>query len=110
MKKQLAELETKMKQAEEMAEKRRRGDPGNRSTQALVKRELELMLEYKRKELRELEEGGGATENGKSLKAVRDDLDMVKEQVAALEGHLRSREEVLEGLLREVEEEKLRRR
>lgn len=110
LKKQLAELETKIKQAEEMAEKRRRGDGAGRSTAALVKRELEMMLDYKRKELRDLEEGGGATESGKSVKAVRDDLDMVKEQVTALEGHLRNREEVLEGLQREIEEEKLRRR
>ena len=109
LKKQLAELEAKIKAAEENAEQRRNGDRDGRSTAALVKRELELMLDYKRKELRDLDEEGGALESGKSLKTVKDDLDMVKEQVAALEGHLRNREGVLEGLLREIEEEKMRR-
>jgi len=68
------------------------------------------MLEYKRNELRALDEGSGSVETGKSLKAVRDDLDMVKEQVDALEQHLRRREEVLQEALREVEEEKSTRR
>lgn len=105
LKKQLAELEEKMAKVEEAAN-RRRG--GKRDTKpALVKRELEQLLDYKRKELRDLEEGKGKAAAGGSLKSVADDLATVKEQVEGLEAHLRSRQEVLEQLRREIEEEKV---
>jgi septal ring factor EnvC (AmiA/AmiB activator) len=109
LKRELADLEKQIADAEESAEKRRNRDrhgAAGASKIALVKRELEQMLDYKRKELRSLEEGSGSIETGKSLKAVRDDLDMIKEQVDALEQHLRRREEVLRNVLNEVEAEK----
>jgi prefoldin subunit 5 len=112
LKKELADLEKRIANAEEAADKRRNRDrhgASGASQVALVKRELEQMLDYKRRELRSLDEGSGSVEAGKGLKSVRDDLDMVKEQVDALEQHLRRREEVLEEVLREVEEEKSRR-
>lgn len=111
LKRELADLEAKIAEAEKAAEKRRNRDKygAGGSTAALVKRELEQMLDYKRRTLRDLEEGGSGAKNGGSLKSVRDDLDMVKEQVDALEQHLRGREEVLQGLYREIEEEKGRR-
>jgi prefoldin subunit 5 len=112
LKKELADLEKRIANAEEAADKRRNRDrhgASGASQVALVKRELEQMLDYKRRELRSLDEGSGNVEAGKGLKSVRDDLDMVKEQVDALEQHLRRREEVLEEVLREVEEEKSRR-
>ncbi|KAI5781480.1 actin cytoskeleton-regulatory complex protein END3-domain-containing protein [Geopyxis carbonaria] len=108
LKRDLADLETKIKQAETEVENRKHGR-NDRSTISLVKRELEMMLEYKRRELRELDEGGDSVQSGKSIKNVRDDLDMVKEQVDALEQHLRRREEVLKGLMAEVDEERSRR-
>jgi len=67
------------------------------------------MLDYKRRTLRELEEGGGLAKNGANLKGVKDDLEMVREQVNSLEQHLKSREDVLAGLLREIEEERAKR-
>ena len=109
MKRELADLEKKIADAETSAEKRRNSDrhgATGASQVALVKRELEQMLEYKRRELRSLEEGSGSVVTGKSLKTVREDLDMVKEQVDALEGHLHRREEVLQDVLRQVQEEK----
>ncbi|KAI5814257.1 actin cytoskeleton-regulatory complex protein END3-domain-containing protein [Pyronema omphalodes] len=111
LKRELADLEKQIADAEAAAEKRRNRDrhgASGASTIALVKRELEQMLDYKRRELRNLDEGTGL-EAGKSLKSVRDDLDMVKEQVDALEGHLRRREAVLQQVLAEIEDEKARR-
>ncbi|RYO80849.1 hypothetical protein DL763_008782 [Monosporascus cannonballus] len=105
LKKQLQELEAKMERVEAEAN-RRRGGGQRDSKPALVKRELEQLLDYKRRELRELEEGTGKAKVGGSLKGVADDLQTVKEQVEALEAHLSSRMQVLEQLRREIEDEK----
>ena len=106
MKKQLAELEAKMEKVEAEANRRRGG--GKRDSQpALVKRQLEQLLDYKRRELRELEEGSGKAKVGGNLRGVADDLQTVKEQVDGLEAHLASRMQVLEQLRREIEDEKV---
>ncbi|RYP22502.1 hypothetical protein DL767_009036 [Monosporascus sp. MG133] len=105
LKKQLQELEAKMERVEAEAN-RRRGGGRRDSKPALVKRELEQLLDYKRRELRELEEGTGKARVGGSLKGVADDLQTVKEQVEGLEAHLSSRMQVLEQLRREIEDEK----
>lgn len=113
LKRELTSLETKIADAEAAVERRRTGAGGGRGSRAaLVKRELEQMLDYKRTQLRELDDdsdAGGAGAAGKSLKTARDDLDMLKQQVDALEEHLRSREGVLNGLLAQVGEEKAQR-
>lgn len=110
LKRELAELEAKITKTEAAAEERRNRDKfGGGSKAALVKRELGQMLDYKRRTLRELEEGGGLAKNGANLKGVKDDLEMVREQVNSLEQHLKSREDVLAGLLREIEEERAKR-
>ncbi|CAJ2514132.1 Uu.00g022510.m01.CDS01 [Anthostomella pinea] len=105
LKKQLAELEAKMDKVETEAE-RRRGGAKRDSKPALVKRELEQLLDYKRKELRELEEGNGKAKVGGNLRGVSEDLQTVKEQVDGLETHLSSRMQILEQLRREIEDEK----
>lgn len=104
LKKQLADLEAKVEKLESQAEIRSTGK--RESKPALVKRELEQLLDYKRKQLRDLEEGNGKASGGGSLKGIQDDLQTVKEQVDGLETHLRSREQVLEQLRREIEDEK----
>jgi len=109
LKKQLAEIEEKMARVEAIAEQRRGG--GKRESKpALVKTELGQLLDYKRRQLRELDDHGyGGPKGGtKGLKAVREDLQTVKEQLDGLEGHLKSREEVLKQLQREIEDEKAR--
>lgn len=108
LKKQLADLEAKIEKVEKDAELKRigRGQGGRDSKPALVKRELEQLLDYKRKQLRELETGEHKGKGGGSLRAVQDDLDSMKEMVEGLEAHLGRRMEVLEGLRREVEDEK----
>ncbi|KAI0204878.1 actin cytoskeleton-regulatory complex protein END3 [Astrocystis sublimbata] len=104
LKKQLAELEAKMEKVESDANRRRGGK--RESKPALVKRELEQLLDYKRKELRDLEEGGGKAKEGNNLRGVADDLQTVKEQVDGLEAHLSSRMQVLDQLRREIDDEK----
>ncbi|KAH8884771.1 actin cytoskeleton-regulatory complex protein END3 [Thozetella sp. PMI_491] len=108
LRKQLADMEEKMAKIESQASQRRGGAQRD-SKPALVKRELEQLLDFKRKELRDLEEGTGKSRTGGGLKGVAEDLQTVKEQVDGLEAHLRSRQEVLEQLQREIEDEKVRR-
>jgi len=106
LKRQLQDLEDKINTIESRA----KGKGGRRreaeSKPALVKRELELLLEYKRKDIRELERGEGRSKVGESLRGVEDEIKGVREMVEGLEAHWKSREVVLEDLRRQVEEEK----
>jgi hypothetical protein len=105
LKKQLKELEAKMADVEKDAENRRHGRSKD-STPALVKRELESLLDYKRNQLRDLDsDEGGAV---KGLGGIREEIDTVKEQVEALEAHLQRRHEVLDDLRRQIDDEKAR--
>lgn len=104
LKRQLQDLEEKMRKVEEIAERRTGGKRDSKP--ALVKRELDQLLDYKRRELRDLEEGKGKSAVGGNLKSISDDLETVSEQVDGLEAHLRSREQILEQLQREIEDEK----
>ena len=99
LKKQLRELEEKMAKVEEQAKRRReRGGRREDSRPALVKRELELLLDYKRRELRDLEKGEGGVKEGQGLKSMADEIETVREQVDGLQEHLRKREGVLGGV------------
>ncbi|KAI1775022.1 actin cytoskeleton-regulatory complex protein [Hypoxylon cercidicola] len=112
LKKQLQELEDRMAKVEAEGERRRGGAGGGGkrdSKPALVKRELEQLLDYKRRELRELEEGTGKARTGSGLRGVAEDLATVREQIDGLEAHLASRMQVLEQLRREVDDEKANR-
>ena len=110
LKKQLRELEEKIAKVEEAAKLRReRGGRREDSRPALVKRELEQMLDYKRRELKDLELGEGKAKTGQSLKAVSEEIGTVKEQVDGLQEHLRKREEVLQGLREQIEAERVSR-
>lgn len=107
LKKQLRELDEKMAKMEEAAKRRReRGGRRDDSRPALVKRELEQMLDYKRRELRDLENGEGKAKAGQSLKEFASEIEVVKEQVDGLEGHLRTREAKLEELRGLIEAER----
>jgi DNA repair exonuclease SbcCD ATPase subunit len=104
LKKQLAELEAKVEKVEEAANKRSGGQRDSKP--ALVKRELEQLMDYKRRDLRELESGEGKSKVGAGLKETREEIESVREQVDGLAAHLKSREEVLESLRNEIEQEK----
>lgn len=108
---QLKELESKIDTIESAKSKKGKRGGGSRrreddSKPALVKRELESLLEYKRREIRELEMGEGKSKEGAGLKGIEGDIEGVKELVEGLEAHWRSREAALEDLRREVEAEK----
>ncbi|KAI5865158.1 actin cytoskeleton-regulatory complex protein [Durotheca rogersii] len=108
LKKQLQELEDKIAKVESAAAARSGGGGGGKrdTKPALVKRELEQLLDYKRREQRELEEGTGRSKAGGGLRGVADDLQTVREQVDGLATHLAARTQVLEQLRREIEDEK----
>jgi hypothetical protein len=107
LKKQLRELEEKIAKVEEAAKRRReRGGRREDSRPALVKRELEQMLDYKRRELKDLELGEGTAKTGQSLKAVSEEIATVKEQVDGLQDHLKRREQVLQDLRDQIEAER----
>ena len=100
----MSELEAKIEKVEAASANR---SGGRRDTKpALVKRELEQLLDYKRRELRDMESGEGKSKVGASLKGVADEIATVKEQVDGLESHLRSRQQVLAELQQEIENEK----
>ena len=104
LKKQLAELTSKIDSIEAKAEeKRRKGGRSRDSKPALVKRELEQLLDYKRKELRELELGEGRVKEGENMKGLRQEVESVKEQVDGLERHWKAREAALEEIKAEIE-------
>lgn len=104
LKRQLQDLEEKMQKVEEIAERRKGGKRDSKP--ALVKKELDQLLDYKRRQLRDLEEGSGNKSGAGNLKSVSEDLQTVREQVEGLESHLASRNQVLEQLRREIEDEK----
>ena len=107
LKKQLKEIEDKMAKVEENAKRRReRGGRREDSRPELVKRELEQMLDYKRRQLKDLELGEGAAKEGQGLKGMAEEIAMVKEQVDGLEAHLRKREGVLQDLRDQIDTEK----
>lgn len=107
LKKQLRELEAKIEKID-MASKKREERGGRRddSRPALVKRELEQLLDYKRRELRELESGDGGPKPGQDLREIDDEIKTIKEQVDALQAHLQKREQTLEDLKNQVRVEK----
>ncbi|KAK5138584.1 endocytosis defective- protein [Meristemomyces frigidus] len=110
LKKQLRALEDKMGAVEAAAKRRREQRAGGRrddSKPALVKRELEQLLDYKRRELRGLEsDEGGRAKAGQGLQQFQEDIGMVKEQIDGLQGHLRRREAVLQALRDQIDAEK----
>lgn len=108
LKKQLRELEQKIEKVEAAAKKREQAGRRSENKPALVKRELEQLLDYKRRELRDLEMGEGKAKEGSALKSVQEEIDTVKEQIDGLEQHLSRRTQVLEDLKRQLQEEKAR--
>jgi hypothetical protein len=103
LKKQLRELEEKIERVEKEAESRRHGRRGD-SKPALVKRELEMLLDYKRSVMRDMDSGEGGAVKG--LGGIRDEIETVREQVDGLQGHLERRSEVLSDLRRQIDDEK----
>lgn len=106
LKKQLRELEAKIERVEQAGREREKRGGLRDSKPALVKRELEQLLDYKRRELRDLEASEGRAKEGLGLRAVQDEINTVKEQVDGLAEHLKRREQTLQDLQRQIKEER----
>ena len=103
LQRELATLNEKIESTEVEARSRRLGRGRNPSSKsALVKRELEQMLDFKRRELRRLKDGEDI-ERGGNLARVRTEIQNFKEQVDTLAEHLLQREEELRNLQRSIE-------
>jgi len=101
LQRELASLNEKIEAAEAESRSRRLGrKPSSKS--ALIKRELEQMLDFKRRELRRLKDGEDI-EKGGNLERVRNEIQSFKEQVDALEAHLSKRQEELRSIQRSIE-------
>jgi actin cytoskeleton-regulatory complex protein END3 len=103
LQRELASLNEKIESTEAEARSRRLGRGNNPSSKsALIKRELDQMLDFKRRELRRLKDGEDI-ERGGNLDRVRNEIQSFKEQIDALADHLSRREEELRGLQRSIE-------
>ena len=111
LRRQLAELESKLERVDQQTSSFRSGRRGgvqssssSSSKSALIKRELEQLLDHKRRQLRDLERGEGRARIGAQLKTVDAEINSIREQVDNLDGHLHRRREVLVDLQREIDD------
>ena len=102
LQRELATLNEKVEAAEAEARSRRMGAKKPSSKSALVKRELEQMLDFKRRELRRLKDGE-AIEREENLDRIRNEVQSFKGQVDVLAAHLAKRQEELRSLQRNIE-------
>lgn len=106
LKKQLAELDARVKRVEQQNTRRKGGRGREESGKpALVKRELQQLLDYKRKTLRDLERGEGRGVQTNKLKEAREEIETLGKSVQGLEDHLGRRREELRRLKEELEAE-----
>lgn len=102
LKRQLADLDDLIAKAEKSSNRRKQGleDFGSSKT-ALVKHELEQLLEYKEKQLKQLRDGklGGADDD---YSGIAETIDMLAQQVQSLQQHHDRKIKELEELRKEV--------
>ncbi|KAF5093515.1 hypothetical protein D0Z03_002379 [Geotrichum reessii] len=104
LKRQLADLDDLISKAEKSSNRRKQGleDFGS-SKSALVKRELEQLLEYKEKQLKQLRDGklGNGGDND-DYSTIAETIDMLAQQVQSLQQHHDRKIKELEELRKEV--------
>lgn len=104
LKRELADLESKIAQAEAENERKKnerasvlQGSSSNSSNKTLlVRKELEQLLEYKKKQL--IEE----SKSGSDLSSVSDDIDTVESQVQILEQYLKQKQDEVAQLKAQI--------
>jgi hypothetical protein len=103
LKRQLADLEAQIDKAETAADRRKKGleDFGS-STSALVRRELEQLLDYKETQLRKLRNGELSTGAKNNLSGFNEEVDLITQQVQSLKDHQMKKKKDLDELKQEV--------
>lgn len=101
LKRQLADLDSLIEKAEKSSNRRKKGleDYGS-SKSALVKRELEQLLDYKEKQLKQLRSGSSG--DSSDYASIAETIDMLAQQVESLQQHHNRKVKELEELKREV--------
>ncbi|ODQ66087.1 hypothetical protein NADFUDRAFT_51356 [Nadsonia fulvescens var. elongata DSM 6958] len=106
LKRQLADLENLiLKSEKEAANTKKYGSSYATSRSALIKRELEQLLEFKERQLDSLRNDNG-NDNSKvrELSEANDDIEMIQQQIDALEEHYANKKRELDSLLRQIEQ------
>jgi len=103
LKKQLAELQ---KKNEETSTEQSKGSNRSKGSIALIRRELEKLLDYKRSELRKLENGEYDADAVNVFGSVRNDIDDVRGQFETMQNHQHEREKELARLRQEIDQVK----
>uniref|UniRef100_A0A060T292 Actin cytoskeleton-regulatory complex protein END3 n=1 Tax=Blastobotrys adeninivorans TaxID=409370 RepID=A0A060T292_BLAAD len=100
LKRELADLEEQIRRAEDAADRRKRGvDDYGSSRAALVRRELEKMLEYKEDQIRKLRSGQvGSGNNTGDLASANEEVELIAEQIRSLQEHQNQKQQELDNL------------
>jgi hypothetical protein len=100
LRKQLADLKDQYERIQRQQQNEK--ELGKSTTAALVRKELERLLDYKRSELRKLE--NGSYSNGSAMKRFQDEFSVVQDQLEALRAHMREREQELSRIKSQIAE------
>lgn len=103
LKRQLADLDDLIQKAEQSSNRRKKGieDFGS-SKSALVRRELEQLLEYKEKQLLKLRNNSAGASDNSDYSSISETIDMLSQQVESLQEHHTRKSKELEDLRQAV--------
>ncbi|PRT57080.1 Actin cytoskeleton-regulatory complex protein END3 [Wickerhamiella sorbophila] len=101
LQRELADL-TKIIEDLEHKQAEREQSKSNGGSSSLVRRELQLLLEYKEKQLMDRKKGTSQNGSAGDLRRTQEEIDLIAEQVDSLKEHLRSRQKQLEELKAEI--------
>jgi cell division protein FtsL len=103
LKRELEDLEKQIKQAEEAAERRKKGvEDYSSSRSGLIKRELEQLLDYKEKQLQQLRSGAPVGSSNRDLASAKEEVQLIGAQIQSLKEHLSQKESELTELKAQV--------
>lgn len=118
LKRELADMDGRIQDLEVQRDRQSARDVGRNSNHATVKREMNDMLEFKQRQLMELQrnnelssgsaDGTAAIGRRRALDDLQDNVSVLRTQVAALEDHLSKRKREMEDLQKTIEVETVR--